>query len=190
MPAALSAYALAAFEGKLYLFGGWDGTNYVESVYVLDPDSGAWEARSPLPSPRGFAGAAVAGGGLYVLGGYDGTTVMDDNLQYLPERALAGESPWLTRAAVPSPRRSFTAAGAGELLYLLGGEAGSAPLEYSPQRDEWKVLAAPEVAGWQGMGLVMQGASLFAFGGSAGGAPLPATLTYQTLFTIAIPLVK
>ncbi len=188
MPEALSAYALAAFEGKLYLFGGWNGMHYVASVYVFDPDSGVWEARSPLPSPRGFAAAAVAGGGVYVMGGYDGALVMDDNLQYLPERALTGEDPWLARAPMPEPRhQSLALAGAGELVYLLGG---GTPLEYSPQRDEWKALAAPDVAGWQGMGLIVQGANLYAFGGASDGRALPTTLSYQAVFTIAIPLIK
>jgi N-acetylneuraminic acid mutarotase len=190
MPEALSAYALAAFEGKLYLFGGWNGMHYVASVYVFDPDSGLWHARSPLPRPRGFAGAAVAGGGLYVLGGYDGALMMDDNLQYLPERDRAGEDPWLARAALPAPRRSFAAAGTGELIYLLGGEDGASPLEYSPQRDEWKSLAGPEVPGWRSMGLVMQGANLIAFGGSSGGGPLASTLSYQAVFTLALPLIR
>ncbi len=187
MPEALSAYALAAFEGKLYLFGGWNGMHYVASVHAFDPDSGLWRALSPLPSPRGFAGAAVAGGGMYVMGGYDGTAVLNDNLQYLPERAASGEDAWLERAAVPAPRRSLAAAGSGELIYLLGE---GVPLEYSAPRDEWKTLAAPEIDAWRGMGLVMQGANLIAFGGSSSAGVLPATLSYQAVFTIAIPLIK
>jgi hypothetical protein len=187
MPDALNAYALAAFEGKLYLFGGWNGMHYVASVYVFDPDSGLWEARSPLPSPRGFAGATVAGGGLYVMGGYDGALAMDDNLQYLPERDIAGEDPWLARTPMPEARQSFALAGAGELVYLLGS---GTPLEYSPQRDEWKALTAPDIAGWKGMGLIVQGANLIAFGGAADGRALPTTLSYQAVFTIAIPLIK
>ena len=184
----LSAYALAAFEGKLYLFGGWNGMHYVASVYVFDPDSGLWEARSPLPSARGFAAAAVAGGGLYVMGGYDGAVVMDDNLQYVPERVLTGEDPWLPRAPMPEPRQqSLALAGAGELVYLLGGDT---PLEYSPQRDEGRARAAPDVAGWQGMGMIVQGANLYAFGGASEGRALPTTLSYQAVFTIAIPLIK
>jgi len=187
MPEALSAYGLAAFEGKLYLFGGWNGMHYVASVYVFDPDSGLWHARSPLPRPRGFAGAAAVGGGLYVLGGYDGALMMDDNLQYLPERDIAGEDPWLARTPMPEARQSFALAGAGELVYLLGG---GTPLEYSPQRDEWKALAAPDVADWEGMGLIVQGANLIAFGGAANDRALPTTLSYQAVFTIAIPLIK
>ena len=31
------ARALATLEGKLYLFGGWDGNQYVNSVYQYDP---------------------------------------------------------------------------------------------------------------------------------------------------------
>ena len=58
-----------AFEGKLYVFGGWDGARFVATVYEYDPGRDAWTARTPMPTARGFAGAAVAGGKVYVVGG-------------------------------------------------------------------------------------------------------------------------
>jgi DNA-binding CsgD family transcriptional regulator len=187
LPAALSAYALAAFEGKLYLFGGWDGTQFVASVFAFDPDTGAWGTLTPMPSARAFARAAAAGGELFVMGGADGTSTLDANLQYLPERDAAGDDAWIARAPLPETRQSFALAGTGELVYLLGS---GTPLEYSPQRDEWKTLAAPDVANWHGMGLIVQGPNLIAFGGSSDGRALPATLSYQAVYTIAIPLIQ
>lgn len=47
LPAPRSGYALAAFEGKIYLFGGWDGQNYFDTVwqYNLIRISGMSEQR-------------------------------------------------------------------------------------------------------------------------------------------------
>jgi N-acetylneuraminic acid mutarotase len=69
LPGPVSAYAVAAFEGRLYLFGGWDGENYSATVYIYDPANDVWDIGTPMPTARGFGGAAVAGGRIYVVGG-------------------------------------------------------------------------------------------------------------------------
>jgi len=42
LPGALSGYAMAEYEGRLYLFGGWNGTHAVDSLYVYDPMTDRW----------------------------------------------------------------------------------------------------------------------------------------------------
>jgi len=44
LPIALSAYALADFEGQLYLFGGWDGEQSQDGVWIYNPVSDTWQA--------------------------------------------------------------------------------------------------------------------------------------------------
>jgi len=61
LPQARSAYALATFEGRLYLFGGWDGQRFVNNVFVFDPGVSQWMEIEPMPTARGYAAAAVAG---------------------------------------------------------------------------------------------------------------------------------
>ena len=53
---AVSAYALATFEGKLYLFGGNDGEETLKSAYRYDPALDAWEALPEMPAARASAG--------------------------------------------------------------------------------------------------------------------------------------
>ena len=52
LPEAVSGYALVAFEGGLYLFGGWDGNKALADVYAYDPGLDQWEARADLPRPK------------------------------------------------------------------------------------------------------------------------------------------
>ncbi|PIW19903.1 MAG: galactose oxidase, partial [Anaerolineae bacterium CG17_big_fil_post_rev_8_21_14_2_50_57_27] len=52
-----------------------------------------------MPTARGFAGAAVAGGKIYVIGGYDGKEALAVNEEYLPERDT-----WSRRAPLPAGR--------------------------------------------------------------------------------------
>lgn len=69
----MSGYALAAYEGQMYLFGGWDGEQVVDHAWRYDPFNDVWHAASSLPSARAYATAAEVSGKIYVLGGWDGT---------------------------------------------------------------------------------------------------------------------
>ncbi|MBI4928829.1 MAG: hypothetical protein HY835_13760, partial [Anaerolineae bacterium] len=59
LPNGISQYALAAYEGSLYLFGGWDGSATLDSVYRYSPTDDRWEARAALPQPLAFAAAVT-----------------------------------------------------------------------------------------------------------------------------------
>jgi N-acetylneuraminic acid mutarotase len=72
LPRALSAYALIVYEGRMYLFGGWDGHRVVKDAYVYDPINDVWAQTLSMPTARSYAGSVVAGGKIYVVGGWDG----------------------------------------------------------------------------------------------------------------------
>jgi len=57
---------LTAFEGRLYVFGGWSGTDYLNSVFEYSPDQDAWQVKSPMATARGFADRRT-GVGLYAF---------------------------------------------------------------------------------------------------------------------------
>ncbi|NJL04039.1 MAG: LuxR family transcriptional regulator [Chloroflexaceae bacterium] len=69
MPAPRSGYGLVAFEGKLYLIGGWDGSAVTDTTFVYDPDRDTWTEAARMASARAYMGAAVADGQIFVLGG-------------------------------------------------------------------------------------------------------------------------
>jgi DNA-binding CsgD family transcriptional regulator len=101
LPLGISSYALASFEGKLYLFGGWDGTQYLNRVFIYHPSENRWEEATPMPTPRGFAGAAVAGGKIYVLGGYDGQRALSANEMFTPGQQESNQNPWSNAKPLP-----------------------------------------------------------------------------------------
>ena len=61
LPKGISAYALAAHGGVLYLFGGWDGSSYSAQTLKYDPQADAWSSLAPMGAPRAFAGAGTIG---------------------------------------------------------------------------------------------------------------------------------
>ncbi len=193
LPVALSAYGLVAFEGKLYLFGGWDGQRFRTQVFSFDPDQDAWMARSDIPGAgRGHSGAALAGGKIYLLGGTDGERPLDENLVYLPSREQAGSSPWETAAPLPQGRYGMGTASVADIIHLVGGleERGASfsQLEYSSQEDVWKVFENPLAEAWSFMGVTRLETKLFVLGGESDGVPTNRNLSYQALFVIAIPI--
>lgn len=194
LPEPLCAYALVTFEGKLYVFGGWNGERYRDTVYVYSPDEDAWRAQTPMPTARGYAGAAVVGNKIFVIGGFDGQGALDVNEVYSPERDDGAENPWETRAALPEGRYGMGVAGVSNLVYVIGGEGDTgsalATLQYSPEEDLWLVLDSPFPKSWVYLSLLPVGTHLYGIGGKIGNAPTGQNIAYQAIFTILVPIVR
>jgi subtilisin family serine protease len=72
----------AVVNGKIYIFGGFDGANMYAESYVYDPAAAAgsrWSNLScNLPSARSYVSAAAIDSKVYAMGGdeYDGTSLV------------------------------------------------------------------------------------------------------------------
>ncbi len=190
LPVAVSGYALAVFEGKLYLFGGWDGKEALAEVYVYSPETDLWEARTPMPGPKAYAGAAVAGGKIYVIGGYDGTKALDANQAYLPERDKPGEIPWVAEARLPKGRYRMGITSLADTIYIIGGMGDAMPIEYVTQADEWRELEASPAKVDSDLTLVWSDTYIFSLGGVQAGIKVDELQSYKALYTIAMPIVR
>jgi hypothetical protein len=142
----------------------------------------------PMPTARGFAGAAIAGGSIYVIGGYDGKESLAVNEEYLPERDT-----WSRRAPLPVGRHAFGIASIAEFIFVVGGEGetGSSllPLQYFPQQDQWQEFEGPLSENWSHLGVVPTGMHLYALGGRLGGISTAQNLAYQAIYTILMPVI-
>lgn len=188
LPAALSASAVVAFEGRLYVFGGWDGKRSFNSVYEYDTEKDAWRTDAPMPTARSFAGGAVVGNRIYIIGGYDGMQALDANEAYIP-----GESRWTQAEPLPGGRYAMGTASIAGIIHIVGGENNGKepliPLEYLPQQDKWQSFAAPVTGNWSHLAFVPTDTQIFAIGGDVDGTPSAANMSYQAIFTVAIPSV-
>ena len=65
LPHALCHYALGVMEGKLYMFGGWNGQQAVADVLMFDPSRDEWSeglryrARAPMQRLRSSTTASI-----------------------------------------------------------------------------------------------------------------------------------
>lgn len=122
MPKPISAYAMAAFEGQLFVFGGWDGQKVLDEVYIYDPVEGIWHEGSQMSVARQDAGAVALPDKIIVLGGRNDKGFMNDAQAYFPSRDIGGEDPWRDYVALPEGRYDFGVTSISDNIYVLGGQ--------------------------------------------------------------------
>ncbi|MGB9723757.1 MAG: LuxR C-terminal-related transcriptional regulator [Chloroflexia bacterium] len=183
LPRPLCAYALAAFEGKLYLFGGWDGEGYREEILRYDPEADRWEEAGRLPFPLGYSGAVVGDDRIYLVGGVNDEGPLDVLTEYLPTLAAVNTQ--------PLPGISLGRVNAtllyGDYLYVLAGSDPSAPAtlwQYHLRSKGWQVTEPAPSPPYPGAALAGIGTELFVVGGMQGEVPLAQTLEYRAIFVV------
>lgn len=64
------AFAATVCNGKIYVFGGYDGKDRLSSIEVFNPETGNWTMlTTKLHFPLSNAAAVSEGKNIYVLGG-------------------------------------------------------------------------------------------------------------------------
>ncbi|HVJ64129.1 MAG TPA: kelch repeat-containing protein [Bdellovibrionota bacterium] len=131
-PVARNGHSSSVIDGKLYIFGGSDGT-YKQDLHVYDPSLGAngtWTEvtgfAGSAPVARFLHSASVIDGKLYIFGGYSGIRRQDLHV-YDPSAGANGT--WTEVAGftgtAPSARSSHSASVIDDKLYIFGGFDGT-----------------------------------------------------------------
>jgi DNA-binding CsgD family transcriptional regulator len=194
LPVPLYGYALAALEGKLYLFGGVEseGERFSRAVYVYDPQLDAWWRGSDLPQEMAL-GAAVPleAGKILLAGGINAAGGLDRVWIYYPQRALNNEAAWEERTPLPEARVGLSMTTLAGAVYLVGGDRPDLPpLQYNPQRDSWEPFELPpQPVGFLPV-LLPYETHLHVMGGSIDNQVQSAHQTYQAIYTILIPAIQ
>lgn len=125
LPVPRSGHACVAFNGYIYVTGGYDGSARANDVLYAQINSdgtlGSWKSAAPFSDARGDHCSAAYGGYLYVLGGDAPNTVFDD-IQFaavLSDGSLGG---WQTaQKSMPRALMDFSTIALEGILYVLGG---------------------------------------------------------------------
>jgi hypothetical protein len=83
IPEARYVHSAAAVDGKIYVMGGYSGTN---TNYCYDVATDTWSTKTALPEARCYHSAAAVDGKIYVMGGYEteGYGTSNHNYCYTP----------------------------------------------------------------------------------------------------------
>ncbi|CAD5217498.1 unnamed protein product [Bursaphelenchus xylophilus] len=106
---------VAAFNGKLYVMGGYNGQVRLDLVEVFDPNRNQWTHSQPLLTKRSAMATVVYRDKIYVIGGFDGQSIAEVET-YSP---ITGERRFISPMLCPR-----SAAGAVVLkgcIYVTGG---------------------------------------------------------------------
>jgi DNA-binding CsgD family transcriptional regulator len=187
LPEPRSAYALAAIEGKIYLFGGWDGGQYRAEVWQYNPDQDTWIEQTPMNQPRAYASAAMLNGRIHIIGGEDETGALTLHERYNPAAEDSLGPPWDLRARLPEARSNTAASSSSGIIFVIGGNADVPLLLYDASLDEWQQQSIP-LDPLAGLRTEMIGNRLYILGGANEAGTSAQIYDYQTLYTVVVPL--
>src|SRR5205823_5690690 len=92
------AAAAAGLDGRVYAFGGFDGSGIVNSAEAYNPMTNTWTTVAGMSSPRLFAAAALGvNGRIYAFGGFN-------NIGFLTSMEVLQISSGLFGRAAPGAR--------------------------------------------------------------------------------------
>ena len=132
-----------SYDGKVYIMGGFDGTEILSSIEIYDPNTNEWTYGPSMLSRRSGLKAVVNGGKIYVVGGYDGQDRLSSVERLDPQRLLPG---WQQVAPMLSQRSNFAIAAIGDKIQVIGGyRPGGVFSEcelYNPEANTWTPCAS------------------------------------------------
>lgn len=124
-PGPRAAHSCDLIGNKLYVFGGWNGKQALNDLYVLDFNTMTWSLRDLTgngPSSRNNHSIAMVGVQLFIHGGHDGTAWLKD-LYTLNTDTGRWDLPSISGIS-PSSRACHTLTRVERKLYMFGGYDG------------------------------------------------------------------
>jgi DNA-binding CsgD family transcriptional regulator/N-acetylneuraminic acid mutarotase len=176
------AGALLLSDGSfLYLFGGWDGNQFLADAYVYDAGRDGWRPLPAMSRPRAFAAGGALANRLYVVGGYDGSEEFADCEYY-----ESAQTRWAECPPMLSPRAAAGAAVLLNRLYVLGGGVSGQVASgewYDVDGQTWQVINMPMMAGvepsrWTNLGVAPVERHIYLVGGQRGSERSADTFVY------------
>uniref|UniRef100_A0A4W3JX28 Influenza virus NS1A binding protein b n=1 Tax=Callorhinchus milii TaxID=7868 RepID=A0A4W3JX28_CALMI len=128
--------AVCELDGYLYVVGGAESWNCLNTVERYNPDNNTWTLVSPMNMARRGAGVAVYDGKIFAVGGFDGTHALSCVESFDPAK-----NEWKMLGSMTSSRSNAGVAVVDGLLYAVGGFDGNEFLNtvevYNPETNEW-----------------------------------------------------
>jgi len=194
LPFGISRYALTSFEGKIYLFGGWDGKTYRKEIFVYDPLIDSWELFAEMPQSRADFAVGVIGGGIHVFGGRNEKGILDSHDIFVPQRQMDGENPWSSSSPLPQKRFGISVSILADMVYIAGGEnekeTNLPVIQFLPPKEEWIEIEQPIKPIGNFPALIPYETRLYVFGGELNSEVTNSTQVFQAIYTILVPVVR
>jgi len=174
VPTTRFGYVSSVHGDFMYIFGGYDGSAWLNDTHDFDFKGGIWSAthvQGFIPSGRSCPSWATHKGSVYLFGGYDGVHRMNDFHQF--RMAQRTWSSIRSTGQAPSPRYFHASVVYGSSLYLFGGYSGQERLndlyEFRFDSSTWLAVNTEDPpSGRSSLLAAVYSNSLYAFGGYNG----------------------
>jgi N-acetylneuraminic acid mutarotase len=196
MPTPRDGLGAAAFQGKIYCFGGRNvskdysiSTNFNE---VYDTETDSWETKTPMPTARSGLQASEVDGKIYLIGGRiesESSSTAEKSAQV--EIYDPATDTWAAGSPIPTAVAGYASAVLDGKIYVISGVASGSTRTnltqiYDPKTDEWSLGAAipmsvSSAAAGSTKGLNAAKA-IYVIGGSNDAYPLNGQLANQVYF--------
>ena len=194
LPQPVSAYALADYEGQMYLFGGWDGEKALDVVYVYDPEVDAWRQGTGMPTARSHAGAAEVEGKIYIIGGWDANNPLNINESYNSQRDVQGDVPWQQEISLPEGMKVLRIQEIAGFVFVLAEDAsqGDVIIHLNTQSTTWNFsIEDVPFDSMNDVGITSLGENLVILGGKTpDGEFLNTHMLYRAVYIVSIPIIN
>ncbi|KAI9579963.1 kelch-like protein 18 [Glossina fuscipes] len=174
-----SRVGVAVMDGKLYAFGGFNGSERLSTVEVYDPRKNIWTQGSAMNCKRSAVGVAALNDCIYVCGGYDGVTSLNTVECYCPKTDI-----WKTVAPMVKYRSAGGVAAVNGYVYALGGHDGLSIFDsverYDPVNDVWHKMKSMLNRRCR-LGVAALNGKLYACGGYDGNSFLRSVEVYDPI---------
>jgi len=149
MPTSRDGPGVAAFQGKIYSFGGrnvskdYSISTNVNEVYDTETDS--WETKTSMPTARSGLQANEVGGKIYLIGGWiesESSSVAEKSAQV--EIYDPVTDTWAAGSPMPTAVAGYASAVLDGKIYVISGVASGSTTTnltqiYDPVADEWSM---------------------------------------------------
>ena len=188
LPTPRSAYGLVSFEGKLYLFGGTDGNNYVNTVLEYNPSELGWSEISLMQFNCIDCNAVVNEGNIYVI--EDPGNLSPNNIYNLyPKRANLGESSWEVVNTLPEALINLKITSIANTIYAFGESKDGTSRMYGllPASNQWVEIDDIPIDFPNRTTLVSFDTDILFFGGIQGNLIQESLISYKAIYKLLIP---
>lgn len=171
MPAKRSDFAVAAYDGYLYVIGGVTDGRLNPTMAQFDPLTDQWTSLGEKPTPVSHIRAVTVGRRIYIPGGEDD----QGNVLNVFEAYDPVTQEWEQLPPLPEPRSRYALVGFDGRIYVMGGWNGSTVCAdmfiYDPATKSWSAGPPLPTARLNADAAVID-RRIYVIGGTTGREPL------------------
>ncbi|CAF1358667.1 unnamed protein product [Adineta steineri] len=164
---------------KMYIIGGFDGTEYFSSCRTFHLIDRVWNDIAPMNERRCYVSIAYLNGFLYAMGGFNGRVRQNTAEKYLSET-----NQWSAICPMHVQRSDASACTLNDRIYICGGfdgqECSQTAEYYNPITNQWTMIQ-PMRSRRSGVGVIAYHGSIYAIGGFNGTSRLSTGERYNPI---------